>query len=105
MRLIDDFVYRKSILKECEKLKKELEEAIENEDHEVVLAIRNQLSAFELAIKLIDLQPTAYDIDKVVDELAKGYVYFDCSNVRRKANNDAIRKAIKIVRVGGKECM
>lgn len=46
VRLINDFVYRKSILKECEKLKNELEEAIENEDHEVVLAIRNQLSAF-----------------------------------------------------------
>ena len=69
MKLIDEFVYRKSILKECEKLKKELEKAIENEDHELVLAIRNQLSAFKLAIQLLDIQPIVYDINKVVEEL------------------------------------
>ena len=51
---------------------------------------------------LIDKQPTAYDVDKVVEELKKRKgTYFD--GLLCEGTKITINEAIKIIRAGGKE--
>lgn len=52
-----------------------------------------------ITLEDLDNQPTAYDIDKVVDELEQHYD--DDSVICGLGYNDAIKKAIEIVKQGG----
>ena len=67
--LISRVVYKSKLLKELGVLNKEYRKAILNEDNDLILAIQNQQSAYMIALRLLDNLPTAYDIDKVVEEL------------------------------------
>ena len=67
--LISRSMYRSKLMKALDVLNKEYREAILNEDNDLILAIQNQQSAYMIALRLLDNEPTAYDIDKVVEEL------------------------------------
>ena len=67
--LISRVVYKSKLLKELGVLNKEYRKAILNEDNDLILAIQNQQSAYMIALRLLDNLPTAYDINKVVEEL------------------------------------
>lgn len=70
-------------------------------------------SDFSKAIEMVDVQPTAYDVDKVVEELesraeANEYVSVRLKGSATKRQRDswlqrasAFRKAIEIVKGGG----
>lgn len=79
---------------DADKLKADLEKAIsKNEDMDCLDFLR--------AASVIDAQPTAYDLDKVVDQLNDKYRV-----VRTDEDlewNRAIEKAIEIVKGGGIE--
>ena len=66
--LISRSIYKSKLLKALDVLNKEYREAILNEDSDLILAIQNQQSAYMLALRLLDNEPTAYDVDKVVYE-------------------------------------
>lgn len=54
--------------------------------------------------KIIDIQPTAYDVDKVVSQLRKDK-FIDCETVLSDVHqgyNAGLSRAIEIVRAGGK---
>ena len=63
-------------------------------EYENAMACPSWLSAFNV----ISEQPTAYDIDKVVEELEQHYD--DDSVICGLVYNDAIKKAIEIVKEG-----
>ena len=67
--LISRSMYKSKLLKALDVLNKEYREAILNEDNDLILAIQNQQSAYMIALRLLDNEPTAYNIDKVVEEL------------------------------------
>ena len=61
-------------------------------------------------IKLVEKQPTAYDLDKVVEELEKNASRYTKKYVTSYGNNGykdtkaiSIHKAIEIVKAGGKD--
>ena len=66
--LISRSIYKSKLLKALDVLNKEYREAMLNEDNDLVLAIQNQQSAYTIALRLLDNEPTAYDVDKVVYE-------------------------------------
>lgn len=54
--------------------------------------------------KIIDIQPTAYDVDKVVSQLRKDK-FIDCETVLSDVHqgyNAGLSRAIEIVKAGGK---
>ena len=67
--LISRSEYKSKLVKALDVLNKEYREALLNEDNDLILAIQNQQSAYMIALRLLDNEPTAYDIDKVVEEL------------------------------------
>ena len=67
--LISRSLYKSKLLKALDVLNKEYIEAILNEDNDLILAIQNQQSAYMIALRLLDNEPTAYSVDKVVEEL------------------------------------
>ena len=67
--LISRSIYKSKLLKALDVLNKEYREAMLNEDDDLILAIKNQQSAFMLALTLLDNEPTAYSVDKVVEKL------------------------------------
>lgn len=69
--LISRSMYKSKLLKALDVLNKEYIEAILNEDNDLILAIQNQQSAYTIALRLLDNEPTAYSVDKVVEELEK----------------------------------
>ena len=69
--LISRSMYKSKLLKALDVLNKEYREAMLNEDNDLILAIQNQQSAYMIALRLLDNEPTAYDIDKVVAELRR----------------------------------
>lgn len=50
--------------------------------------------------EIIDEQPTAYDVEKVVEQLEKASTVYDLSNCELAIRQDI---ALHIVRAGGKE--
>ena len=66
--LISRSMYKSKLIKALDVLDKDYREAILNEDNDLILAIQNQQSAYMLALRLLDNEPTAYDVDKVVYE-------------------------------------
>ena len=75
--LISRSMYKSKLIKALDVLNKEYREAILNEDSDLILAIQNQQSAYMLALRLLDNEPTAYDVNKVVEELEKESLYED----------------------------
>ena len=57
------------LVKALDALNKEYKEAMLYEDYELISAIRNQKSAYTIALRVLDNQPTDYDVDKVVEKL------------------------------------
>ena len=76
---------------DADKLKADLEKAIsKNEDMDCLDFLR--------IASVIDKQPTAYDVDKVVEQLRK---LPKCSTWNHNSNNIDRDKAIEIVKGGG----
>ena len=83
--LISRSMYESKLLKALDVLNKEYREAMLNEDDDLILAIKNQQSAFMLALRLLDNEPTAYDIDKVATELEERTDFLkDCTKYGNK---------------------
>ena len=105
--LISRSIYKSKLLKALDVLNKEYREAILNEDSDLILAIQNQQSAYMLALRLLDNEPTAYDINKVVEELERIRAKKTCN--KEKCDTKEICRicvvddAIEIVKRGGKE--
>ena len=103
--LISRSEYKSKLVKALDVLNKEYREALLNEDNDLILAIQNQQSAYMIALRLLDNEPTAYDIDKVVEELEKladeNYkAYCIAFNSDDRAEYDAYTNAIEIVKQG-----
>ena len=106
--LISRSHYKSKLLKALDVLNKEYREAILNEDNDLILAIQNQQSAYMIALRLLDNEPTAYDIDNVVVDLNE----LDVKAIKRYKNGNfgdyegtdyyiKKSKAIEIVKQGG----
>ena len=100
-------MYKSKLLKALDVLDKEYREAMLNEDNDLILAIQNQQSAYTLALRLLDNEPTAYSVDKVVEELEENSSRYTKKYVTPYGNNGykdtkavSIHKAIEIVRQG-----
>ena len=103
--LISRSIYKSKLLKALDVLNKEYREAMLNEDNDLVLAIQNQQSAYTIALRLLDNEPIAYDVNKVVEELEKladeNYkAYCIAFNSDDRAEYDAYTNAIEIVKHG-----
>ena len=70
---MSDLISRSEVIEELNKYEKELRkdkiEAIETDDENMLFAIANQLTAICRIKRNIMNMPTAYSIDKVVEEL------------------------------------
>lgn len=106
--LISRSEYKSKLVKALEVLNKEYREALLNEDNDLILAIKNQQSAYMIALRLLDNEPTAYDIDKVVEELEKaskdvsrGYLGKDNNKYHKHYKAVRLSKAIEIVKQSG----
>lgn len=98
--LISRSMYKSKLIKALDVLNKEYREAILNEDNDLILAIQNQQSAYMIALRLLDNEPTAYDIGKVVEELeekARTVNVIGYGTIYEAINKDV---AIKIVKQG-----
>ena len=62
-------MYKSKLIKALDVLDKDYREAILNEDNDLILAIQNQQSAYMIALRLLDNEPTAYSVEEVVEEL------------------------------------
>ena len=83
--LISRSMYKSKLLKALDVLNKEYREAILNEDNDLILAIKNQQSAYMIALRLLDNEPTTYDIEKVVEELEERADFLkDCTKYGNK---------------------
>ena len=67
--LISRSMYKSKLIKALDVLDKDYREAILNEDNDLIIAIQNQQSAYMITLRLLDNEPTAYDIGKVVEKL------------------------------------
>ena len=99
--LISRSIYKSKLLKALDVLNKEYREAILNEDNDLILAIQNQKSAYMIALRLLDNEPTAYSVGKVVEELKTD------SSIKLYGSQHSdnylipVNKAIEIVNQGG----
>ena len=100
--LISRSMYKSKLLKALDVLNKEYREAILNEDNDLILAIQNQQSAYMIALRLLDNEPTSYDIDKVVDELEKLKDKGSVTKTEKLITKACVNKAIEIVKAGVK---
>ena len=98
--LISRSMYKSKLLKALDVLNKEYREAILNEDNDLILAIQNQQSAYMIALRLLDNEPTSYDIDKVVDELEKLKDKGSVTKTEKLITKACVNKAIEIVKAG-----
>ena len=115
--LISRSEYKSKLVKALDVLNKEYREALLNEDNDLILAIQNQQSAYMIALRLLDNEPTTYDIEKVVEELEERSDFLkDCTkygnkNAKQQAESyntmmmyevaDLVDDLIEIVKNGG----
>ena len=104
--LISRSFYKSKLMKALDVLNKEYREAMLNKDNDLILAIQNQQSAYMIALRLLDNEPTAYDIDRVVKELEKEAERWEDSGKEYKdkceiAVGRGLRNSIEIVKQGG----
>ncbi len=111
MRLIDADEFMRIVLR-CEKLNRECPLSEEKKkDKDINNYETGQRETFELIIEHLEKQPTAYKVDKVVEQLEKEKEQLYCGLISRggRANgksivyggNMAYKKAIEIVKAGG----
>lgn len=103
--LISRVTYKSKLLKSLGVLNKEYRKAILNRDNDLILAIQNQQSAYTTALRLLDNEPTAYDIRKVVEELEENASRYTKKYTTPYGNNGykdtkavSVHKAIEIVK-------
>ena len=115
--LISRSMYKSKLMKALDVLNKEYIKAMLNEDNDLILAIQNQQSAYMIALRLLDNEPIAYSVGKVVEELEElknkdicDYLdcdvclyYKKCGVETDQSNNLKWDKAIEIVKQGGVE--
>ena len=90
------------LVKALDALNKEYKEAMLYEDYELISAIRNQKSAYTIALRVLDNQPTAYDVDKVTEELReRSREYNSGVRLHGKPEEMITDEAIEIVKQGG----
>lgn len=115
--LISRSEYKSKLVKALDVLNKEYREALLNEDNDLILSIQNQQSAYMIALRLLDNEPTAYDIGNVVSELEertdflKNCTKYGNKNERQQAESystmmmyevaDLVDNLIEIVKQGG----
>ena len=115
--LISRSMYKSKLLKALDVLYKEYREAMLNEDNDLILAIKNQQSAYMIALRLLDNEPTSYDIDNVVEKLEertdflKNCTKYGNKNAKQQAESyntmmmyevaDLVDDLIEIVKNGG----
>ena len=94
-------MYKSKLIKALDVLDKNYREAILNEDNDLILAIQNQKSAYMIALRLLDNEPTAYSVGKVVEELKTD------SSIKLYGSQNSdnylipVNKVIEIVKQGG----
>ena len=105
--LISRSEYASKLVKALDVLNKEYKEAMLNEDYELISAIQNQQGAYTIALRVLDNQPPAYDVDKVAEELeenasryTKKYITPYGNNGYRDTKAISVNKAIEIVKHG-----
>ncbi len=92
MKLIDADKFMKTVLR-CKKLNeacplpKEVESDIDANNYET-----GQRETFELIIKLLEKQPTAYDVDKVVEQLERIKTDNSCGDCKYKDKCDELQE-------------
>ena len=89
--LISRSEYKSKLVKALDVLNKEYREALLNEDNDLILAIQNQQSAYMIALRLLDNEPTTYDIEKVVEELEERADFL--KNCTKYGNKNAKQQA------------
>ena len=115
--LISRSFYKSKLMKALDVLNKEYREAMLNEDNDLILAIKNQQSAYMIALRLLDNEQTVYSVDKVVEELKERADFLkDCTkygnkNAKQQAESyntmrmyevaDLVDDLIEIVKHGG----
>lgn len=106
--LISRSMYKSKLLKALDVLTKEYIEAVLNEDDDLILAIQNQKSAYMIALRLLDNEPTAYSVDEVIKELEENASRYTKKYTTPYGNNGykdtkaiSVKKAIEIVKQGG----
>lgn len=103
--LISRSHYKGKLLKALDVLNKEYIEAILNEDNDLILAIQNQQSAYMIALRLLDNEPNAYSVDKVVEEFEKIRAKETCNkekcDTKELCRICVVDDAIEIVKHGG----
>lgn len=104
--LISRSVYESKLMKALDVLNKEYREAMLNEDNDLILAIQNQQSAYTIALRLLDNEPTAYSVDKVVEELESVENYYYDDEIDEEGDLIMFKSieqsvAIEIVKQGG----
>ena len=108
---MSDLISRSELLEELNnyenELRKDKVEAIETDDEYMLFAINNQETAICRIKRNIVNMPTAYDIDKVVEELQReSYaIMLDGALVASKEVVIDAERATEIVKIGGKEIL
>ena len=103
--LISRSEYKSKLVKALDVLNKEYREALLNEDNDLILAIQNQQSAYMIALRLLDNEPTAFDMDKVIAQLERDK-FIESETILsdiHQGYNAGLSRAIEIVKQGGKE--
>jgi len=107
MRLIDADAFMQKILR-MQKINKDcLLDKEQLEDREINNYDNGQQETFELIIKHLEEQPTAYDVDKVVEQIRKLENCGRCVNRNNSISHCAtfcgLGKKLEIVKAGGNE--
>ena len=107
---MSDLISRSEFLEELEKYEKELckdrIEAIETDDENMLFAIANQLTAICRIKRNIMNMPTAYSVDKVVEDIMEAYGCHDCEQADTMTCNECAELEVlndicEIVKQGG----
>ena len=113
--LISRSAYKNKLVAVLDILEMELFDAIVNEDMEMITSVRDQQNAYKVAMRILDDEPIAYDVDKVMNWLEKELEFAEKDKkecIRKnslsqfdtaKGYATAISNAIEVVKKGGEE--
>ena len=103
--LISRSALKEFLVKARNKAGEEKIKAIMQENKEGFVCADSMLSAFEIALRVLSTQPTAYDVDKVVEKLQEYQSNFpvDSQNDYFRGVGIGAKSCIEIVKAGGVE--